>query len=268
MKKKLLIIIPIAAVVVAAWIAFCGYQWSWGPFMKLHDFKTSALEGNGEKYSLDNAAPNADSPIEGKTVLFLGSSVTYGSASSGVSFADYIGKRDGCTVIKSAVSGTTLVESGINSYVSRLKKLDTEKVDLFVCQLSTNDASQKKELGKIIESKNLNDFDTKTVAGAIEYIICYAKEKWNCSVIFYTSPRYNSERYQSMVDTLKAAQEKWGISVIDMWNDDNLNAALSADMNLYMADKIHPTKAGYREIWTPFMEREIFAVMSAKEVKE
>lgn len=184
MKKKLLIIIPIAAVVVAAWIAFCGYQWSWGPFMKLHDFKTSALEGNGEKYSLDNAAPNADSPIEGKTVLFLGSSVTYGSASGGVSFADYIGKRDGCTVIKSAVSGTTLVESGINSYVSRLKKLDTEKVDLFVCQLSTNDASQKKELGKIIESKNLNDFDTKTIAGAIEYIICYSKEKWNCPVIF------------------------------------------------------------------------------------
>lgn len=76
MKKKLLIIILIAAAVIAAWLAFCGYQWSWGPFMKLHDFKTSALEGNGEKYSLDNAVPNADSPIEGKTVLFLGSSVT------------------------------------------------------------------------------------------------------------------------------------------------------------------------------------------------
>lgn len=268
MKKKLLIIIPIAAAVIAAWLAFCGYQWSWGPFMKLHDFKTSALEGNGEKYSLDNAAPNADSPIEGKTVLFLGSSVTYGSASGGVSFADYIGKRDSCTVIKSAVSGTTLVESGINSYVSRLKKLDAEKVDLFVCQLSTNDASQKKELGKIIESKNLNDFDTKTIAGAIEYIICYSKEKWNCPVIFYTNPRYDSELYGEMVDILKEAEAKWGISVIDMWNDDNLNAALSADMNLYMADKIHPTKAGYREIWTPFMEREIFAVMSAKEVKE
>ena len=185
-----------------------------------------------------------------------------------MSFADYIGKRDGCTVIKSAVSGTTLVESGINSYVSRLKKLDAEKVDLFVCQLSTNDASQKKELGKIIESKNLNDFDTKTIAGAIEYIICYSKEKWNCPVIFYTNPRYDSELYGEMVDILKEAEAKWGISVIDMWNDDNLNAALSADMNLYMADKIHPTKAGYREIWTPFMEREIFAVMSAKEVKE
>lgn len=261
MKKKLLIIIPIAAVVVAAWIAFCGYQWSWGPFMKLHDFKTSALEGNGEKYSLDNAAPNADSPIEGKTVLFLGSSVTYGSASGGVSFADYIGKRDGCTVIKSAVSGTTLVESGINSYVSRLKKLDTEKVDLFVCQLSTNDASQKKELGKIIESKNLNDFDTKTIAGAIEYIICYSKEKWNCPVIFYTNPHYDSEPYGEMVGILKEAEAKWGISVIDMWNDAELNAALNKNTALYMADKIHPTKAGYLEIWTPFMEKIVFEVM-------
>ena len=261
MKKKLLIIIPIAAVVVAAWIAFCGYQWSWGPFMKLHDFKTSALEGNGEKYSLDNAAPNADSPIEGKTVLFLGSSVTYGSASSGVSFADYIGKRDGCTVIKSAVSGTTLVESGINSYVSRLKKLDAEKVDLFVCQLSTNDASQKKELGKIIESKNLNDFDTKTIAGAIEYIICYSKEKWNCPVIFYTNPHYDSDLYGEMVGILKEAEAKWGISVIDMWNDAGLNAALNKNTALYMADKIHPTKAGYLEIWTPFMEKTVFEVM-------
>lgn len=261
MKKKLLIIIPIAAVVVAAWIAFCGYQWSWGPFMKLHDFKTSALEGNGEKYSLDNAAPNADSPIEGKTVLFLGSSVTYGSASGGVSFADYIGKRDGCTIIKSAVSGTTLVESGINSYVSRLKKLDAEKVDLFVCQLSTNDASQKKELGKIIESKNPNDFDTKTIAGAIEYIICYSKEKWNCPVIFYTNPRYDSEPYGEMVGILKEAETKWGISVIDMWNDAGLNAALNKNTALYMADKIHPTKAGYLEIWTPFMEKTVFEVM-------
>ena len=229
--------------------------------MKLHDFKTSALEGNGEKYSLDNAAPNADSPIEGKTVLFLGSSVTYGSASGGVSFADYIGKRDGCTVIKSAVSGTTLVESGINSYVSRLKKLDTEKVDLFVCQLSTNDASQKKELGKIIESKNLNDFDTKTIAGAIEYIICYSKEKWNCPVIFYTNPHYDSEPYGEMVDILKEAEAKWGISVIDMWNDAELNAALNKNTTLYMADKIHPTKAGYLEIWTPFMEKTVFEVM-------
>lgn len=100
MKKKLLIIILIAAVVIAAWLAFCGYQWSWGPFVKLHNVKTASLEGNGEKYSLDNTPENADNPIKGKTVIFLGSSVTYGSASGGVSFADYIEKRDGCEMKK------------------------------------------------------------------------------------------------------------------------------------------------------------------------
>lgn len=264
MKKKLLIIIPIAAVLIAAWLAFCGYQWSWGPFVKLHDIKTASLEGNGEEYALDNVTEIAESPLKGKTVVFLGSSVTYGSASGGVSFADYIEKRSGCTAIKNAVSGTTLVESGIDSYVSRLKKLDAPKVDLMVCQLSTNDASQKKEPGKITESKNLGDFDTKTVAGAIEYIICYSKEKWNCPVIFYTNPEYDSERYRTMVDILKSAEKKWDISVIDMWNDAELNAELDADRELYMADKIHPTKAGYLKIWTPFMERKIFAVMNAE----
>lgn len=70
MKKKLLIIIPIAVAVIAAWLAFCGYQWSWGPFVKLHDVKTASLEGNGEKYSLDNTPENADNPIKGKTVIF------------------------------------------------------------------------------------------------------------------------------------------------------------------------------------------------------
>lgn len=100
MKKKLLIIIPIAAVLIAAWLAFCGYQWSWGPFVKLHDIKTASLEGNGEEYALDNVTEIAESPLKGKTVVFLGSSVTYGSASGGVSFADYIEKSSGCTAIK------------------------------------------------------------------------------------------------------------------------------------------------------------------------
>ena len=35
----------------------------------------------------------------------------------------------------------------------------------------------------------------KTVAGSIEFIIAYAKEKWNCPVAFYTGTRYDSEAY-------------------------------------------------------------------------
>ena len=46
--------------------------------------------------------------LKDKTVLFLGSSVTYGSASGGVSFADLMVKECGIKMIKEAVSGTTL----------------------------------------------------------------------------------------------------------------------------------------------------------------
>ena len=46
--------------------------------------------GNSGKYSLENTATVENSPLSGKTVIFLGSSVTYGYGSKGVSFADYL----------------------------------------------------------------------------------------------------------------------------------------------------------------------------------
>ena len=57
----------------------------------------------------------SDSPINGKTVIFLGSSVTFGYGSLGVSFADFLEKTDGITAVKEAVSGTTLVDVKSNS---------------------------------------------------------------------------------------------------------------------------------------------------------
>ncbi len=121
-KKKKIIILSILVVLVVGWIAFCGYLWAWGPFHKLHDIKTGSLPGNASEYALENVHEKADSPLQGKNIVFLGSSVTYGASSKGVSFADDITKQNGNTMIKEAVSGTTLVDEGINSYISRMKK--------------------------------------------------------------------------------------------------------------------------------------------------
>lgn len=251
-----------AVVAVGAWIGFCGYQWSWGPFARLHDIKTAGLSGNAEQYDLKNVQRITDSPLEGKHILFLGSSVTYGAASQGVSFADYIAVRNGCAITKEAVSGTTLVDSGLDSYISRLKKMDTDMTaDLFVCQLSTNDATQKKVLGTVSESFDRGDFDTKTVAGAIEYILSYAKETWNCPVVFYTNPRYDSAEYAAMVELLHTIQEKWDSTVIDMWSDADFNEITPEQRDLYLADAIHPTKAGYLEWWTPYIEKVLCEVI-------
>lgn len=243
---------------VLLWLMFCGYQWSWGPFSSVHDLKTSRLPGNADPYNVTHTQPLENSPLEGKTIVFLGSSVTYGAAAKGVSFADYIGARNRCNIVKEAVNGTTLVDEGFSSYISRMKKLDVPNADLFVCQLSTNDATQKKPLGTVSGSDQIGDFDTSTVAGAIESIVAYAKETWGCPVVFYTNPRYESEAYGEMVELLLELSEKWDITVVDMWNDDAFNDITKEQRELYMADAIHPTQAGYLEWWTPEIEKALY----------
>lgn len=214
--------------------------------------------GNKEQYSVANTPALESSPLQGKNIIFLGSSVTYGSASGQESFVEYMVKRDGITAVKEAVSGTTLVDEevyGKQSYITRMKTIDTTiQADALVCQLSTNDATMKKPLGTVSDSFDMADFDTLTIAGAIEYVIAYSKETWNCPVIFYTGTKYDNAHYAEMVDLLLKIQEKWDIGVIDLWNNEEMNAVSEEDYKLYMVNGIHPSKAGYRDWWTPVFE--------------
>lgn len=211
--------------------------------------------GNSIKYSVSRTEPDPESLLKGKTVIFLGSSVTYGSASFGESFADYLEKKDGIVSVKEAVSGTTLADLKADSYVSRMKTIPTDiKADAFICQLSTNDATKEVPLGTISEVTNPDDFNTETVAGAIEYIICYAKTVWNCPVIFYTGTKYDSEQYGKMVGLLLQIAEKYDIGIIDLWNDEEMNSVSKEDYNFYMQNGIHPKRAGYKLWWLPKFE--------------
>ena len=225
-----------------------------------------SLAGNSAFFDLSTVRELAQSPLKGMNIAFLGSSVTKGHAAEGISFVEFMCRHNGCTYTKEAVSGTTLADIGSDSYIQRmLCNIKTEdKYDLFVCQLSTNDASKGCSLGQIGNSFDLNDFDTSTVIGAVEYIICYAKKTWKCPVVFYSSPRFECGKYQEMVDALYRLQEKWGIGFIDLWNTLDVNIA---DYNLYMADAIHPTKAGYLKWWLPVMERSLYQIMTSKQIE-
>ena len=130
--------------------------------------------------------------------------------------------------------------------------------DAFICQLSTNDASNAIPLGEISSSRNLEDFDTKTVLGALEYIIVYADTTWHCPVVFYTGTQYDSPAYGKMVEQLLKLQEKYEIGVIDLWNDAEMNQVSEEDYKLYMFDGIHPTQAGYLNWWIPKMEAYLY----------
>ena len=257
------ILIGVAVFLLLQWL-FIGYRFSFGPFKGLGDIRMAKLPGNAESYGMDALVELENSPLKGKKVLFLGSSVTYGAASLREGIPEYFAVRLGCEITKEAVSGTTLTDDKTNSYVHRLlTKIDpAEDYALVVVQLSTNDASKNKPLGEIADGFALSEFDTHTVTGAMEYIIAYCRETWDCPVVFYTGSRYDSEAYASMVQRLTELQEKWGIGVLDLWHDDAFNAISDADRQLFMNDNIHPTKAGYREWWCPEMETQLLDYLS------
>lgn len=213
------------------------------------------MSGNDIKYSVQMTETKSESILTGKKIIFLGSSVTYGSGSEGESFVDFLEKADGVIPVKEAVSGTTLVDNGPKSYISRMKTIDKNfKADAFVCQLSTNDASKLLPLGEVTENGMHKDLDTSTVAGAIEYIISFAKETWNCPVLFYTGTKYDSTQYGKMVDLLNVVALKHNVFVLDMWNNEKLNSISSNEYKLYMADGVHPRRAGYKLWWLPEFE--------------
>ena len=143
MKKRLKI--TIAVIIVILFFAASAYVCNMFGFFNKGNYGDTALE---------NVELKQNSVLNGKTVIFLGSSVTYGYGSMGVSFVDYLEAADGIIPIKEAVSGTTLADRNEKSYVSRLKRINPElKPDAFVCQLSTNDATKGIPLGSVSEGE-------------------------------------------------------------------------------------------------------------------
>ena len=219
--------------------------------------RLSDLPGNAANYGVENT-PTIQSPLAGKRIAFLGSSVTFGFGSLGESFVDYLAKRDGIVPLKEAVSGTTLIDqdtfSKNDSYVARLKKIDRNaQLDAFVLQLSTNDAKTGKEdLGTITDG----DYDVQTITGAIEYILNYIRKTWAVPVFIYTNPRYENDFYQQMVNQLQPLQDKWHFKIIDLFNSPAFDYSPAA-ASLYRLDDIHPTRAGYQLKWLPFFEQQL-----------
>jgi lysophospholipase L1-like esterase len=222
------------------------------------------MTGNDGFYSVKEAVRKS-SPLAGKRLFFLGSSVTAGLFSEGEAVPEYLAALDGMTCLKDAVSGTTLrqKEIGDDSYLSRLESgkilSPKEKADAFVCQLSTNDAWTPEAFGELTEKdqRSLQDFDPRTTLGALESILVLAQRNWSCPVYFYTGSFYsdlNGKAYGLLVSRLKDLARKWDLPLIDLWSDAEFNSRLPLPRSLLMHDGVHPYRAGYELWWTPFFE--------------
>ena len=222
-----------------------------------------SLPGNAAQYEPENITADPESPLQGKTIIFLGSSVTKGYGACDTSFVELLASKDGVLPVKEAVNGTTLITRDDTSYIPRMETIDTAiQADAFVCQLSTNDAKGKFPLGKVSDSFDRSTFDTKTIAGALEYIVSYAQDTWHCPVMFYTGSRYDNAHYGKMAALLHEVAAKWGCRVADLWSDDAFNNISEDQRRLYMLDGIHPTKAGYWHWWLKPIEATLLSTVN------
>ena len=285
MKKKFVTILLclLALLTVAVALAGCGSC-------------TANDPANAAKYDA-SVCEAQDDALTGKTIYWLGSSVTLGMASCEMSVPEYIAARHGAVCVKDAVSGTTLIDkpykeffSSYDSYVTRLTsggKFDKNAdVDAFVCQVSTNDAKKEHlgEWGELTEAENTDadKFDVKTTLGAMEYVVAYVRKTWDCPVYFYTNARFDDkgERgsgdplgsdYAKLVGKTHELAEKWNglgadVRVIDLFNDEAFNDVSDEDYGFWMYDAVHPYKAGYLEWWTPAFEKVLLRDFGGGEV--
>lgn len=220
----------------------------------------ASLPGNGSKYNLDALATNTVSPLYGKRILFLGSSVTFGFGALAESFVDDLWKKDGIRAIKDAENGTTLVardryQAG-DSYVARLRQeLSKGRPDAFVLQLSTNDAVTNQPLGQLAKKE---PFDVHTITGALQAMITSVQHKWHCPILLYSNPDFGNAAYERMVKRAQVLAKHYHLAFLNM----NADPRFSVKKKLYMADRIHPTRAGYIVKWTPAFEDQLTRLLA------
>ena len=221
-------------------------------------------KGNSDCFGPDYVSFDVNSPLAGRKIAFLGSSITAGFAAKDISFVDYLAAKDGVVTTKSAISGTTLAGLTEEGYLMRIyHDFDKNKnYDLFVCQLSTNDYKNNKKLGKITPVSQKDNFDRETTLGAIEEVARYVNTELGCPLVFYTCPQKEPvKQYQELVELLGQLQEKWHFKIIDLFNNQALMAATSAHPNA-MFDNIHPTREGYLKLWLPVFEQELTQILN------
>ena len=116
------------AKIIAGILAAGGAALAAGGVYRMNKKTGYFKKGNSVRYDVSRIPFKKTSPLKGKTVVFLGSSVTKGFAAHNNAFAEYIAKKDSCICIKEAVNGTTLIDNCEDSYIERMRdNLDPER---------------------------------------------------------------------------------------------------------------------------------------------
>ena len=214
----------------------------------------------------------------GKSVIFTGDSICAGvndteNAIGG--WAKRIGNKNKMQWVNKAVGGGTIVDKNIFSSPSSFTISDTDfgdGADYIILEGGTNDADR---IGSILDSSslpaaygsyNLTDYTTEfgnqTFCDAVQRLIQRVVLNYPTAKVGFiiamkmgdTSFGYSKEtnNRRAYFETIIQICKKWGVPVLNLWDECTMNPHLSTRQILYQ-DTQHPSNAGY-DVLAPIIE--------------
>lgn len=190
------------------------------------------------------------------TVLFFGTDFTRGKKGD-ISFVDQLQEKKLIHAMKfcSDDDVTLTKRRNDNNYIDMLTSLPVDEYmpAYVMIEIPYGDIKRHSKIGEISDGAWCADFDTKTLIGAMEYIVIYCRDTWGCPVGFYTGYYPEDEDYQKLIDAMNIVAEKWKVDTIDFCNSPSITIN-DDNKKEYLASKHYPTAQGYKEFFTPMVE--------------
>ncbi|MCQ2425721.1 MAG: SGNH/GDSL hydrolase family protein [Lachnospiraceae bacterium] len=217
---------------------------------------------------LETFAREANSPLEGMRVLFLGDSLGAGQWDDGRvrAWAGRIAEQFGTISDNQAIGGYCFsnIRGSGPMILNQLNKVRRNEYDMVILEGGVNDAwgtvdgtNKVAPVGEMSDSFDPDDFDVSTFAGGFEKTLSMVFDYYGDATVGYIAV-FNMKaatgigkvtEMEPYYDMAKKICEKWDVAYLDMYHDDYVNDELMAvTTSKYLKDPVHPNKEGYDRI--------------------
>lgn len=230
--------------------------------------KNKVLDANGYSALTGLNASGLPDVLKGRAGLFAGDSINHGLSSRDEMANTFKDGKGGWAARVERDTGLVATNVGESGYhftdvasnygpINDLLKFNmTKDFDYVILQGGVNDAPKKVPLGEISDSFDLKSFNTSTFAGGFERTL-YNAVKYHgdtaaiAFIVTFKIPK-NGTSVEAYYDIAKKICDKWGVSYLDLYNNEKLNADLKYDTFEHTNDGVHPDASGY-ELITPYV---------------